>query len=269
MKHEFMHGLGFYSGWNEYLSASVLTPDPSPLLANQLISMVNPSNNAMHPNQFLESAMDRLLRIIKVDNKTTSIPISDYTKRLNKIEATSVAELMRSPAFQETKDFNKIATEAETLGIHLSSQKNPVTLETSLRPFQPGSSISHVSLAHYSHTPDFLMRFMQDRGLSLEEAVKQGGGTGPIGPLLMRIFEEIGYSTVETPDVIPPLLVYKASRLEQDQLESQNGTQSGVRRKSQHHRPNFEYASAAPTFHIHYLLFICPLFICNLSLFII
>ncbi|CAO3653892.1 unnamed protein product [Mucor hiemalis] len=222
--HEFMHGLGFYSGWNEYVAAQALTPDPSPFLANQVVLLVNPNTNAIHPNQFIESAMDRLIKIIKLNNNSVSIPISEYTKKLNRIQASSLAELVTNPGFDEAKEMGKISTEPESMVIELDSEENePIVLETSLRPFQPGSSISHVSYANYTHTPDFLMRFMQDRGLSLEEAVKRGGGNGPIGPLLLRVMEEIG--------------------LDQEMSDANSTAQHGIRRKSQHHRPVLEYSS--------------------------
>jgi hypothetical protein len=238
-----MHGLGFYSGWNEYVSSNTLTPDPSSFLANQLILLVNPSTNAIHPNQFLESAMDRLLKIIKIDNKPTSIPISEFTKKLNKIQASSLSELIKSPDFEETKEMGKLSTEPGSLGIDLEDET--IILETSLKPFQPGSSISHVSYANYTHTPDFLMRFMQDRGLTLEEAVRRGGGERPIGPLLLRIFEEIGYSTTENPDNTPPLLIFQSQGIVNKELK--NSTLSGhhgIRRKNQHHHPH-KYESLA------------------------
>lgn len=239
-----MHGLGFYSGWNEYVAAQALTPDPSPFLANQVVLLVNPNTNAIHPNQFIESAMDRLIKIIKLNNNSVSIPISEYTKKLNRIQASSLAELVTNPGFDEAKEMGKISTEPESMVIELDSEENePIVLETSLRPFQPGSSISHVSYANYTHTPDFLMRFMQDRGLSLEEAVKRGGGNGPIGPLLLRVMEEIGYATIDNPDNIPPLLFFRSQSLDQEMSDANSTAQHGIRRKSQHHRPVLEYSS--------------------------
>jgi hypothetical protein len=236
-----MHGLGFYSGWNEYVSTHALTPDPSPFLANQLILMINPSTSAIHPNQFLESAMDRLLRVIKVDDKASSKPISDYTRQLNKLQAGSITELVNLPEFAPAKDMSRFSTLPGSLGLEIYSQNNPIILETSLEPFQPGSSISHVSYDNYSHTPDFLMRFMQDRGLTLAEAVQQGGGSGPIGPLLLRVFEEIGYATVDNPDTIPPLLIFQSQFMEDDDGTNNNSTnrlKHGIRRKNQHHHPS-------------------------------
>ncbi|GAA5801878.1 hypothetical protein HPULCUR_007335 [Helicostylum pulchrum] len=216
--HEFMHGLGFYSGWNEYISSEAITPDPSPFMSNQLMLMLNPTTTAIHPNQFLESAMDRLLKIIKVDDKPTSIAVSDFTRKLNSIDVNNLQQLVLDPKFSFARDMNRYATVEGSLGIE-SSDEEVIVLETALKPFQSGSSVSHVAYQKYTSSKDFLMRFMQDRGVTLEDAVKRGGGTGPIGPLLLRVFEELGYATVDSPDTVPPLLIF------QDSNHSQYGTQ--------------------------------------------
>lgn len=208
IQHEFMHGLGFYSGWNEYIQSESITPDPSPFLSNQLMLMLNPTTNAIHPNQFLESAMDRLLRVIQIDQKPTLVPVSEYTRKLNRIEAKDLQDLVLDPNFMFAKEMNRFSTEPGSLGIALETNEL-IVLETGLSPFQPGSSVSHVAYLNYTDTPDFLMRFMQDRGVTLEEVVRKGGGDGPIGPLLLRIFEEIGYATVNNPETVPPLMVFK------------------------------------------------------------
>ncbi|KAI9473534.1 MAG: hypothetical protein EXX96DRAFT_578397 [Benjaminiella poitrasii] len=209
--HEFMHGLGVYSGWNEYLHPSILTPDPSPFLANQIIEMIKPlTNTAMYATQFLESAMDRLM--VRLDDPQTTV--SNYTRQLNTIHAHNVASLVATSAFTAAvKDMSRLATQPRSLGVVLtsSSLEDVMVLETGLVPFQPGSSLSHVDFETYRGTPDFLMRFMQDRGLSLAEAVRQAGG-GPIGPRLLRLLEALGYSTVQSPHVVPPLLLFQHAR---------------------------------------------------------
>lgn len=262
-----MHGLGFYSGWNEYVSTHALTPDPSSFLANQLVLMVNPSTSAIHPSQFLESAMDRLLRVIRIEDKSTNIPISEYTKRLNRIQASSLSELVKNPEFEGAKEMSRLSTEPGSLGIELDSEEEPIILETSLKPFQPGSSISHVSYANYTQTPDFLMRFMQDRGLALSEAVRRGGGERPIGPLLLRVFEEIGYATIDNPNNIPPLLIFQSQSINEESNLNDTLTNHGVRRKSQHHRPlsyesSTEFQYQANMYHVF-------LIACSITLFFI
>ncbi|KAI8642246.1 hypothetical protein BD408DRAFT_443606 [Parasitella parasitica] len=238
--HEFMHGLGFYSGWNEYISKNALTPDPSPFLANQLIRMLNPtSTSALHSTQFLESAMDRLMTVLDYENGNASVSVSKYTGQLNRIQATTISDLTRSPEFASAKEMGYLATKAGSLGLDISSELEPIVLETALQPFQPGSSVSHVDYAKYTESPDFLMRFMQDRGLTLAEAIKRGGqgvDGQPIGPLLLRVFEELGYSTVNSPNTAPPLLIYQQQGMTDIVMnELQPSNHHGLRRKHQHH----------------------------------
>ncbi|KAI7895559.1 uncharacterized protein EV154DRAFT_477357 [Mucor mucedo] len=218
-EHELMHGLGFYSGWNEYIGPHMITPDPSPFLANQLMLSINPGTTAIHPSQFLESAMDRLM----TDEKGRFV--SEHTRELNRMEAESLEALVTDPRFKTVQSVSEFATEPGTLGIQLSKEEW-VVLETGLSPFQPGSSISHVAYSEYTHTPDFLMRFMQDRGLTLQEAVQRGEGKGPIGPLLLRIFEEMGYATVNQPDTVPPLMLFRSGIQKNQRLDK--GTSSSM-----------------------------------------
>ncbi|KAG2209445.1 hypothetical protein INT47_008288 [Mucor saturninus] len=217
--HELMHGLGFYSGWNEYIGPHMITPDPSPFLANQLMLSINPGTTAIHPSQFLESAMDRLM----TDEKRRFL--SEHTRELNRMEAESLEALVVDPRFKAVQSVSEFATEPGTLGIQLSKEEW-VVLETGLTPFQPGSSISHVAYSEYTHTPDFLMRFMQDRGLTLQEAVQRGEGKGPIGPLLLRIFEEMGYATVNRPDTVPPLMLFRSGIQKNQRLDKGTLTSS-------------------------------------------
>ncbi|CAG8520353.1 5000_t:CDS:2 [Racocetra fulgida] len=46
---------------------------------------------------------------------------------------------------------------------------DPIFLETSLKPYTQGSSVSHVSYTKYSNTSDFLMKFLAEKGLSLKQ----------------------------------------------------------------------------------------------------
>jgi hypothetical protein len=236
-----MHGLGFYSGWNEYISTNALTPDPSPFLANQLILMVNPLTNTLHPHQFLESAMDRLITVLEYDDnnipKSSSLSISDLTKQLNKIDASTITELAKSPEFAPAQQMDRLATTPGTLGIEISLEEEPIVLETSLKPFQPGSSLSHVAYEKYTRTPDFLMRFMQDRGLTLADAVKRGGGESPIGPLLLRVLEEIGFATINNPNTVPPLLIFQQQGMT-DTVMNEFDKQSRTDKIKHQHRMN-------------------------------
>lgn len=253
-----MHGLGFYSGWNEYISTNALTPDPSTFLANQLILMVSPTSSALHPHQFLESAMDRLMTVLEYDNenisKSSSMTISNLTNQLNMINAGTIADLVNSPQFAPAQQMYHFATTPGSLGIEISQEEEHVVLETGLNPFQSGSSISHVAYEKYTQTPDFLMRFMQDRGLTLADAVEQGGGNSPLGPLLLRVLEEIGFATINNPNTVPPLLVFRQQGMTDIIMERINKENHGTGIKHQHHINSTDFTTNGAAFSSAYSL---------------
>ncbi|KAI8887801.1 hypothetical protein K501DRAFT_241517 [Backusella circina FSU 941] len=195
-EHEFMHGLGFYSGWNQYLSnQDSITPDPSPFLTNQWIQTLSPGSNAIHPAPFIESALDRLIHILPLN-----MSLSDLTHQMNAIGGD-----MTSPAFKSITDrFKKIATTPFTMGIKIGDNVLLI-LETGLSPFKSGSSISHVAFQKYNEHPEFLMRYKQDRGRTLADV--QGSGHHAMGPSLLSVFEALGYATKQHPEAIPPLFI--------------------------------------------------------------
>jgi hypothetical protein len=180
-----MHGLGFYSGWNQHFpNQDIITPDPSPLLTNQQVQNLDPTS-------YIESALDRLIYILPLN-----LPLSHLTHQINTIDD------MESPKFKSiTTQFYKLVTTPFTLGIKIND--STIILETALTPFKSGSSISHVASQKYTKHPEFLMRYKQDRGLTLTDVQ---GTHHAIGPFLLSVFEELGYATHQHPDVIPPLL---------------------------------------------------------------
>ncbi|KAI8997818.1 hypothetical protein BDB01DRAFT_846426 [Pilobolus umbonatus] len=208
--HEFIHGLGFYSEWKQHLSKDIITPDPTPFFLQQHINQYS-HTNTMFPRHFIDGAMDRFLYLldVKEDGSTYDsddiLPIGEITQHLNKIRAHTLTELVESSEFEVAVQMGKVATTRGTMGLHIEQYNHLVILETSMKPFHPGSSVSHVAYIQYTHSPDFLMRFMQERGMTLDDAIERGGGTGPIGPLLLCVFEQLGYSTINQPNNVPPL----------------------------------------------------------------
>jgi len=62
----------------------------------------------------------------------------------------------------------------QTLGFqtqHTTVARKSVILEISLNPYAQGSSISHVDYTTHTNTSYFLMRFLQDRGVSLQKTI--------------------------------------------------------------------------------------------------
>ncbi|KAL1918916.1 uncharacterized protein VTP21DRAFT_2297 [Calcarisporiella thermophila] len=208
--HEMIHGLGFTSSWNDYFNESpvALTPDINP---DQGFGVPD-TKEKFEFTGFHEYAFDRLLATLP-----QNVPTSNFTRRLNSFCVNSkgqregecevftsaeefVSELSGSDAYRVLgAGMLKLATTKGKLGLlppplpNISSDTSPIVVETGIKPFADGSSISHVDYATYTNTSDFLMRFLQDKGLSLQEAVQRGGGDGPLGPRLLQVLGALGY----------------------------------------------------------------------------
>lgn len=169
LQHEFMHGLGFYSNWHNPFAhgMNALTPDITPLLNGEWLLGLNETNGAIVLTSVLESVFDQFMVTLPDMKRTSSI-----THKFNRVRfrrnQTLLASLEQSGLLAEAEAMYEFGTQAESLGFAVPGNDSTVTLvlETGLTPFQSGSSISHVDYAMYSDTADFLMRFMQDRGLT-------------------------------------------------------------------------------------------------------
>jgi hypothetical protein len=203
--HELVHGLGFTSSWDDYLNQvpEALTPDVSPI-----------SGGAGAQFQFAEFAFDKFMVITSTGQK-----MSDITAQLNGFSTGAGAQIRdinafasafaASPQYQVAKNTFKFAITKGAMSFLPQGEtdiKNAVTLETSLNPYQQGSSISHVDFATYSNNPDFLMRFLADRGVSLGDAIVKNGNFsgGAVGPKLLQVLESLGYATQTNPNPIRP-----------------------------------------------------------------
>lgn len=202
-----MHGLGFYSSWNDYLdfTPTSLTPDLTQFDTN----LASPAiiNGPVTFNGFYESAFDRHLVFLPNLTFTTTL-----TKQLDTFDGgigTKYTDIdsyytafLTSVQFQQGIQMMQICTTARNLGFmpyNGSTIDDVLILETSMKPFLEGSSISHVDLTTYSQTSDFLMAYLQQPGFTLQQAIARGGG-GPIGPRLLRVLSSLGYATSDNPN---------------------------------------------------------------------
>ncbi|CAG8525302.1 5912_t:CDS:2 [Ambispora gerdemannii] len=203
--HELVHGLGFTSSWDDYLNdvPEALTPD-----------LGGTTKGSRRQYQFVEYAFDQYIVVIP-QNKNLSI----YTDQENVFSKgtgnkyTNIDDFAQgfvdSPQYAVAKQLFNYATTSNSLGFMPRGTKDPndaIILETSLNPYQQGSSISHVDYSKYTNTSDFLMRYLQDRGVSLQNAVLNGGDYkgGAIGPQLKSVFETLGYATQDNPNPYRP-----------------------------------------------------------------
>ncbi|GBB84486.1 hypothetical protein RclHR1_11050003 [Rhizophagus clarus] len=203
--HEIVHGLGFASGWGDYINdqPEALTPEIS-------ITSNDPSGR-FKINGFLETAFDRYLIHIPTGKK-----ISAFTGNLNKFqkdvdlifqnELDFKTKFRNSPQYEIAKEMMSYSITPNALGFlprGFNKAVESVVLETRLRPYQTGSSVSHVDFQKYNNTSDFLMKFMADHGANLDSliATRNGnnneGHNAVIGPNLKLVLETLGYSTPE------------------------------------------------------------------------
>ncbi|KAG9298266.1 hypothetical protein G9A89_002754 [Geosiphon pyriformis] len=186
--HELMHGLGFISSWDDYLNRTpqALTPELNP----------DPVDFQF---KFIEYAFDQYMVIIPQSEKASAYTDiqNSFADRVrfafNTLEGFTAA-FFQSPEYQSAKKMFQFGITPKNLGFLPKGNSEVVLLETSLNPYQLGSSISHVDFETYGGTSDFLMRYSQDPGVSLQDAILMGGNYsgGPIGPKLRLILETLG-----------------------------------------------------------------------------
>ncbi|RUP47551.1 LOW QUALITY PROTEIN: hypothetical protein BC936DRAFT_145596 [Jimgerdemannia flammicorona] len=206
--HEFMHGLGFYSNWNDYINQvpQALTPDVTPLDTRDPSQFIDLLASVTFSG-FYESVFDRYMVLLPSLTPTTQL-----TRTLNGFAGgigakfsgydTFFTQFIASPQYQTAVSMFKTSITSYDLGFmptNGSTLADVFVLETSLNPFAEGSSISHADYKTYTNTSDFLMRYMEDRGVTIRDAVNRGGG-GPIGPKLIRVLETLGYATISQPN---------------------------------------------------------------------
>ncbi|KAG9293626.1 hypothetical protein G9A89_005629 [Geosiphon pyriformis] len=214
--HELMHGLGFFSGWSNYLGdeTEALIPYPIYTLKNGC-------------SQFIEMAFDQYMIVIPQNRNVKS-----YTDILNKFSTNSCTEFSslksfrnafeKLPQYDTAKTMYKHSITKNSLGFlprGTKDIKDSLILETGLGTYQRGSSISHVDYQTYTNSSDFLMTFMQDDGVSLQDAILAGGNYkgGAIGPKLKMVLEtlwpppstpppsnSVDVSSFATPSRLPP-----------------------------------------------------------------
>lgn len=113
--------------------------------------------------------------------------------------------LQSSAAFPESKRILSLASIPNSLKFQvINGGTTPIALflETSLSPYRQGSSISHAAAQTSNNTPDFLMRFSLESGITLSQIVRKigkGNRFGPVGPNLLGVMATLGYSVRQTP----------------------------------------------------------------------
>lgn len=195
-----MHGLGFYSNWQNYigqLGVNALTPDLSALLQGERLLGIDETSGEIVLTSALESVFDQFM-VTLPDMKSTSSLTRKFNQVRRRRQQTFLQILEQSGVLDEAKAMYQLGTTGGSLGfVAPNSSSVTLVLETALSPFQSGSSISHVDYALYGDSADFLMRFMQERGLTLAQAMARSSSSSPIGPNLRQVLQSIGYTTMD------------------------------------------------------------------------
>jgi hypothetical protein len=166
---------------------------------------------------FFENAFDRYL----VLNKRLT-PFSNITHVLNRFDGgvgktyanqfEFIEKFTKSRAYKVAVQMLELVRTPETIGFMPKGGKTVddlIILETGIKEgYVPGSSISHFDYRIYTNTSDFLMRYLHDPGVLLEEDIKIGGNYsgGAIGPLTLRCLETLGYRINQNPK---PIAMYQ------------------------------------------------------------
>lgn len=158
---------------------------------------------------FVETIFDRFIVVLADTSDpsgTPPIPLTNFTKQLNEFGPPNTTFTSTSLFFRKllaSPEWNKSAKyifRKSTLAMSMmfvprnTDLADGTYLETSLIPYTPGSSISHVSESEYTGTPDFLMRFALEPGVTIEDLIEKGGNFsgGAIGPRLLAIMNSLG-----------------------------------------------------------------------------
>ncbi|ORX59728.1 hypothetical protein DM01DRAFT_302262 [Hesseltinella vesiculosa] len=202
MCHELIHGLGFVSSWTEdlyeHFSPFVdnLAPFLTPMLLQppQQIDTTQLSNTAT-PEPFwgfVEYPMDKFIQFQTSNLSSTTRYLSSWGDGnvLFRSLFDMINSWVMSDYFNASQRIYQACTSAQAVTFTTPSVQ--MILETSLNPFTDGSSLSHVDNATYANSPDYLMTYTTKAGISIATLNNQFPA-GPIGPLLFRAMQAIGY----------------------------------------------------------------------------
>ncbi|RHZ70621.1 hypothetical protein Glove_269g29 [Diversispora epigaea] len=203
--HELIHGLGFTTGYDDYINdvPEALTPLVS-------VNQVSLLSDAFLFNGFVEYIFDKFMVVLPSGKRVTDISkqLNNFTGGVFNSTNEFVSEFKASPQYPLAEQMFTYATTSNSLGllpVGSNDISKAIILETSLVKYVSGSSVSHVDYQTYSNTSDFLMRYLQNHGIRLSQFIKSGGdySGGPIGPKLRLFLSWIGYTIRnETVDIL-------------------------------------------------------------------
>ncbi|CAB4378523.1 unnamed protein product [Rhizophagus irregularis] len=266
--HEFLHGLGFITSWDDYFNAnaSSLTPTPSFIFTNPE-ETDGIKEGPITFTGFQEYILDRHLVLTKDNSSLTPIAkkINGFAPLNTKFDDQKafLDAFTKSPVYKETEIMFKNSITRGSVAIRLVDGEN-VLIETGLVPFKPGSTFSHVDFDAFGNTTDFLMRFKAPRQVILDDLSPINGDpeyTNPIGPKIISIFKSLGYPMKENSSTFKII-----SNQNQDSLtkpsQNSNKTKLTTEQQQQQQQTNNAFTITTNTL----LLFLSSFLISNLLL---
>lgn len=212
--HEIVHGLGFMSAWNDYFG--ILVDGKAITSVQPYMEFAQASNGKKRFVGFFGMALDRLMYEYPLGKPNSDriaainqFQIADSTADWQTFYSAIIRSFESSSQYSLATAFLNLATnKVGTLALSpITADNDPLQndgkfwLETRLKTWQSGSSVSHAAQVVYNASSDFLMCYSDyGRKTYIQRIADSGNITGNlIGPRLMNTFELLGYPTKRTP----------------------------------------------------------------------
>ncbi|CAG8515668.1 8516_t:CDS:2 [Acaulospora morrowiae] len=235
--HEYIHGLGLYSSFDDHFNNSVPT-----IMTPKIYMSENSIDSSLTFNGFVEAAFDKYMIYLPTGGRISSIITSQLNQFAGGVGTVFLDMNEFSSKFKSSSQYvlslnmMTCAITPYSLGFlprGANKSSEAIILETSLKPYRRGSSIMHFNYKTYSKTSDFLMKYSADRGVSLTNLVAASGNSGsPIGPKLKLFLETLGYQSSENPNPYRPSVDITSNSYNKDNKDDTPVLPDGVNMSS-------------------------------------
>ncbi|CAO3632143.1 unnamed protein product [Cunninghamella echinulata] len=205
MLHEIVHGLGFISSWSDDLYQKFkpyvdhLPPFLTPMLLDppKELNKMNYDIDSTKGHQpfwgFVEYPLDKYLtyediHLTVITNLLTTWGNSNILFKT--IYDMINAWTMNNDLYLYAQSVYQGSITAKDVTLSLPHQPNLLIMETSLNPFSPGSTLSHVDYTHYHQSPDYLMTYTSSPGVAISDLKYS---TIPFSSRLLHVLAALGY----------------------------------------------------------------------------
>ncbi|OAD02950.1 hypothetical protein MUCCIDRAFT_80964 [Mucor lusitanicus CBS 277.49] len=222
--HELIHGLGFMTSWTDDFYQAI-----SPLFdSGKLEHFITPTLLAQTNNHqlmtdyssnqpfwgFVEYPFDKFIHY-KNNNSDSYTSFTSFTQQLNRFSSSNatfrnMVDLANAwYTSDEYTSSKRLYTKAVTfLDVLAVIDNEPLLfLETSVNPFSSGSSLCHVDQSQYLNTTEYLMVYLANAGVDINQ-LDQVFPQGPVGPKLLKVMATLGYKVKGNISTDRPSLSY-------------------------------------------------------------